>query len=84
MDIKKIFIVGAGTMGNGIAQTASVSGYQVTMMDVDDDALVHRHGAVCDYRQFRVHGHDVIARDDQVDGIGRRLGRRLRGCAGGQ
>ena len=39
MEIKKIFVVGAGTMGNGIAQTASVSGYQVTMMDVDDDAL---------------------------------------------
>jgi 3-hydroxybutyryl-CoA dehydrogenase len=34
MDIQKIFIVGAGTMGNGIAQTAAVSGYQVTMMDV--------------------------------------------------
>ncbi len=34
MEIKKVFIVGAGTMGNGIAQTAAVSGYQVTMMDV--------------------------------------------------
>jgi len=34
MDIQKIFIVGAGTMGNGIAQTAAVSGYQVTMMDI--------------------------------------------------
>ena len=34
MDIQKIFIVGSGAMGNGIAQTAAVSGYQVTMMDV--------------------------------------------------
>jgi len=34
MDIKKIFVVGAGTMGNGIAQVAATSGYQVTMMDV--------------------------------------------------
>ena len=33
--IKKIFIVGAGTMGNGIAQTAAVSGFDVVMMDVD-------------------------------------------------
>jgi 3-hydroxybutyryl-CoA dehydrogenase len=39
MDIKKIFVVGAGTMGNGIAQTAAVSGYSVTMMDVDPSAL---------------------------------------------
>ena len=33
--IKKIFVVGAGTMGNGIAQTAAVSGFDVVMMDVD-------------------------------------------------
>ena len=34
MDISSIFVVGAGTMGNGIAQVAATSGYQVTMMDV--------------------------------------------------
>jgi 3-hydroxybutyryl-CoA dehydrogenase len=37
MAIKHIFVIGAGTMGNGIAQTAAVSGYQVTMMDVADE-----------------------------------------------
>ncbi len=39
MTIKNIFIVGAGTMGNGIAQTAAVSGYTVTCMDVQPAAL---------------------------------------------
>ncbi len=34
IDIKSIFVVGAGTMGNGIAQVAATFGYQVTMMDV--------------------------------------------------
>jgi len=34
MAIQRIFVVGAGTMGNGIAQTAAVSGFQVTLMDV--------------------------------------------------
>jgi 3-hydroxybutyryl-CoA dehydrogenase len=34
MYIQHIFVVGAGTMGNGIAQVAAVSGYQVSMMDV--------------------------------------------------
>ena len=34
MDIRSIFVVGAGTMGNGIAQVAATSGYQVTIMDV--------------------------------------------------
>ena len=39
MTIKNIFIIGAGTMGNGIAQTAAVSGYTVTCMDVQPAAL---------------------------------------------
>lgn len=41
MEIKNIFIVGAGTMGAGIAQTTAVSGYQVTLMDVDAAQLDH-------------------------------------------
>jgi len=39
MDIKHIFVVGAGTMGNGIAQLAATSGYQVTMMDIIPEQL---------------------------------------------
>ena len=34
MEIQHIFVVGAGTMGNGIGQVAAISGYQVTCMDV--------------------------------------------------
>jgi len=39
MDIQHIFVVGAGTMGNGIAQVAATSGYRVTCMDVVPAAL---------------------------------------------
>jgi 3-hydroxybutyryl-CoA dehydrogenase len=39
MSIEHIFIVGAGTMGNGIAQVAATSGYRVTCMDVMPAAL---------------------------------------------
>ena len=39
MDINHIFIIGAGTMGNGIAQTAATSGFTVTCMDVFPEAL---------------------------------------------
>lgn len=39
MGIKHIVVVGAGTMGNGIAQTAAVAGYQVTMTDVVPEAI---------------------------------------------
>jgi 3-hydroxybutyryl-CoA dehydrogenase len=36
---KRIFVVGAGTMGNGIAQNAATAGYRVTLMDVASDQL---------------------------------------------
>ncbi len=39
MEIKHIAVVGAGTMGNGIAQVCATSGYQVTMIDVVPAAL---------------------------------------------
>ena len=39
MDINHIFIIGAGTMGNGIAQTAATRGFTVTCMDVFPEAL---------------------------------------------
>jgi len=39
MDIKHVFVIGAGTMGSGIAQVAATSGYRVTCMDVLPAAL---------------------------------------------
>jgi len=46
MKIQHIFVVGAGTMGNGIAQTASASGYRVTCMDVLPAALEKAKSAI--------------------------------------
>jgi 3-hydroxybutyryl-CoA dehydrogenase len=39
MNVKNITVIGAGTMGNGIAQTAAISGYQVSMTDVIPEAI---------------------------------------------
>ncbi len=39
MDIKTIGIVGAGTMGSGIAQVAAASGFSVLLNDVDQASL---------------------------------------------
>lgn len=39
MEIKKVFIIGAGTMGNGIAHTFAQFGYDTTMMDISDELL---------------------------------------------
>ncbi len=39
MEIRKIFVAGAGLMGSGIAQICEQAGYQVVMRDVNDDIL---------------------------------------------
>jgi 3-hydroxybutyryl-CoA dehydrogenase len=39
MDIKKVGVIGAGTMGNGIAHVFAKSGYEVVLRDVDDSFL---------------------------------------------
>jgi 3-hydroxybutyryl-CoA dehydrogenase len=39
MAINKVFVIGAGTMGNGIAQVSAQAGYSVTMSDVKDEFL---------------------------------------------
>lgn len=37
MAIKKVFVIGAGQMGNGIAQVSAVAGYEVTMSDIKEE-----------------------------------------------
>ncbi|MCX8014593.1 MAG: 3-hydroxybutyryl-CoA dehydrogenase [candidate division WOR-3 bacterium] len=39
MDIKKVGVIGAGTMGNGIAQTFAANGYEVVMIDIEQKFL---------------------------------------------
>jgi 3-hydroxybutyryl-CoA dehydrogenase len=44
--IKHILVVGAGTMGNGIAQVAATSGYAVSCLDVQPAALEKAKAAI--------------------------------------
>ncbi|MDZ5458601.1 3-hydroxybutyryl-CoA dehydrogenase [Azohydromonas lata] len=39
MKIERIGVIGAGTMGNGIAQVCAVAGIQVVMVDISDEAV---------------------------------------------
>ena len=39
MDVKKIAVLGSGTMGHGIAQAAIFAGYEVAIYDIADDFL---------------------------------------------
>ncbi len=46
MTVQHIFVVGAGTMGNGIAQVAATSGFRVTCMDIAPAALEKAKAAI--------------------------------------
>ena len=38
-EIRRVTVIGAGTMGHGIAQVAAAAGYDVTLNDVADEAI---------------------------------------------
>ena len=46
MEIKKIGVVGAGQMGNGIAHVFAAAGYDVLMHDISEDALDKAMGII--------------------------------------
>jgi 3-hydroxyacyl-CoA dehydrogenase len=39
MEVKKIFVAGVGTMGAGIAQVCTQTGYRVIMRDLTDEIV---------------------------------------------
>jgi 3-hydroxybutyryl-CoA dehydrogenase len=44
--IKSVFVLGAGTMGNGIAQVSAQAGYSVTMSDIKDEFIERGMAAI--------------------------------------
>ena len=64
MEVKHIFVVGAGTMGHGIAQTAAISGYAVTMSDVSDEILKRATGAIANSVE-KLEGKGVITSEQK-------------------
>jgi len=45
-DVKKVAVVGGGTMGNGIAQTFATSGFEVELVDVEPERVERALGAI--------------------------------------
>ena len=70
MDIKTIGVVGAGTMGNGIAQTFAAAGYSVTLTDVAQAAL-DRGLKNVDGSLERLVKKEKISADDKATILGR-------------
>jgi 3-hydroxybutyryl-CoA dehydrogenase len=54
MEIKKIGVIGAGTMGSGIAQVAAQSGYEVILADINEEYARVGFGKIEDRLEKRV------------------------------
>ncbi len=65
MTIERIFIIGAGTMGSGIAQVAATSGFQVTLMDVVREQLEHAKASIA-YSLDKLVSKDVITEEQKA------------------
>src|SRR5512132_4268128 len=70
MDAKKIAVIGAGTMGNGIAQVFAASGFDVLMTDVSD-AAVQRGVATVGKSLDRLLAKQKISEGDKKAILGR-------------
>ena len=70
MNIKRIAIIGAGTMGNGIAQVSAASGYQVTLIDVSAIALKKGLGTI-EKSLSKLVEKGRLAEDDKAATLGR-------------
>ncbi len=46
MAIERIAVIGAGQMGNGIAQVAATSGFEVVMIDINQEAVARGMAAI--------------------------------------
>jgi 3-hydroxybutyryl-CoA dehydrogenase len=73
VNIQSIGVVGAGTMGNGIAQACAMSGLQVTMIDISETAVTRGLATIRS-------SLDRMVRKDRLDASGREsVLRRIRG-----
>ncbi len=70
MEVKKIGIVGAGQMGNGIAHVCALAGYDIIMADMSSEAL-DKARALIDRNMERQVSREKITAEDKATALGR-------------
>jgi 3-hydroxybutyryl-CoA dehydrogenase len=70
MSIKTIAVIGAGQMGNGIAQVASSAGFQVVLIDMND-ALLEKAMATIQFSLGKLVSKEKISQSEADDSIAR-------------
>jgi 3-hydroxybutyryl-CoA dehydrogenase len=72
-DIKRVLVIGAGTMGEGIAQNFAQSGLRVLLVDTDKKALSRCHGQIeanlALFQEFNLLSEDPSLVSTRIDSL---------------
>jgi 3-hydroxybutyryl-CoA dehydrogenase len=83
-DIHDVAVIGSGTMGNGIAQVFATTGYNVTMIDLDQ-AFLEKGMAKISKSLDRMVKKEKITEEDKATALGRiKMSTDLQDCASTQ
>jgi len=69
-EIKRVGIVGAGQMGNGIAHVSAIAGYDVALNDISDDALALAKSSI-EKNMARQVSKDILTPDEMTAALDR-------------
>ncbi|PSQ82482.1 MAG: 3-hydroxybutyryl-CoA dehydrogenase, partial [Bacteroidetes bacterium QS_1_63_11] len=70
MSVQRIAVVGAGTMGNGIAHVFALHGYDVTLIDLDASLLREAQDTIEENLSRQV-DKDAISTDEKAAALDR-------------
>ncbi len=70
MEVKQVAVIGAGTMGNGIAQVFAASGYDVILIDIKQE-FIDRGMATIQKNLGRMKDKDKISEEDVKSALSR-------------
>jgi 3-hydroxybutyryl-CoA dehydrogenase len=66
LEIKKVTVVGAGTMGNGIAHVFAQSGYNVTLVDIKQEFLDRAMAAIAKNMDRQIKKELITGKDKEA------------------
>lgn len=68
MELKNVTVIGAGTMGNGIAQVFATKNYNVTLCDISENAIQNALKTI-EANLLRMVKKEVITQDDLTNAL---------------
>ncbi len=69
-DIQTLAVLGAGTMGHGIAEVAALAGYEVSLRDIEEDLVQEGYDQI-EWSLQKLAENDAIGEDEREAALGR-------------